>query len=222
MEDTEWTDALKKHGIIKDEPKQVEEVEEPTPDPIPKFQSAEEEEAWLDENDNGDDDEFIQQYRAKRMLEMLEASKQACFGDLVEITGADYVQQINKAGDGIWVVLLLYRQSHPISGQMQQIFAQLAVKFKQTKFLKSISTLCVANFPDENLPAVFVYHSGQMVKQLIGPAIFGASQITADEVEWILSRTGAITTTLQEDPRKQMHARKFYQQYDSGSEEEEE
>lgn len=36
------------------------------------------------------------------------------------------------------------------------------------------------------------------------------------EVEWIVAKTGAIKTTLEEDPRKQMYAsRKFYQKYDS-------
>lgn len=63
---------------------------------------------------------------------------------------------------------------------MQNLMTELAVKFKETKFLKSISTLCVANFPDSNLPAIFVYHNGQMIKQLIGPRIFGTEKITLD------------------------------------------
>ena len=63
---------------------------------------------------------------------------------------------------------------------MRQIFNDLAYKFPETKFLKSISTLCIANFPDKNLPAVFVYKNGQMLKQLIGPLIFGEDKITND------------------------------------------
>jgi hypothetical protein len=31
------------------------------------------------------------------------------FGDLTEITGSEYVQQVNNAGDGVWVVLHLYK-----------------------------------------------------------------------------------------------------------------
>lgn len=40
--------------------------------------------------------------------------------------------------------------------------------------------------------------------------------LTITEVEWIIAKTGAIKTTLEEDPRKRMYAsRKFYQKYDS-------
>ena len=106
QEDTEWTDALKKHGIIKDVPKKVEEVEiEPEPKEI-KFDNSDDEEAWLEDND---DDEFIRQYRAKRMNEVQLASQKPRFGDVVEITASDYVMQVNRAGEDIWVVLLLYR-----------------------------------------------------------------------------------------------------------------
>lgn len=45
----------------------------------------------------------------------------------------------------------------------------LAVKFPTVKFLKSISTTCIPNYPDKNLPTVFVYFEGEMKKQLIGP-----------------------------------------------------
>lgn len=98
---------MKKHGIIKDEPKKVEEVEpEPEPKEI-KFDNSDDEEAWLEEND---DDEFIRQYRAKRLTEIQISAQQARFGDVVEITASDYVMQVNRAGEGIWVVLLLYQQ----------------------------------------------------------------------------------------------------------------
>ena len=120
-----------------------------------------------------------------------------------------------------------------MSSLMQSLLNELAIKFKETKFLKSISTLCIANFPDENLPSIFVYHNGQLIKQLIGPIVFGTEKITLDgkelynfkdflfsiyipnetEVEWILSRTGAVQTTLEEDPRK-IQSRKFFEKYD--------
>lgn len=63
---------------------------------------------------------------------------------------------------------------------MQNIFDELAPKFSSTKFLKSIATLCVPNFPDTNLPAVFVYRDSQLIKQFIGPMIFGAEKITSE------------------------------------------
>lgn len=56
-----------------------------------------------------DDDDIMVEYRRKRMAEMQAASLLTRFGDVREITASDYVQQVNKAGDNIWVVLLLYQ-----------------------------------------------------------------------------------------------------------------
>lgn len=97
---------MKKFGIIKDEPKREEEIEEVVEEKEIKFANQDEEDAWLDENE---DEDFIAEYRAKRMMELKAQSLKPCFGEVAEITGVDYVQQVNKAGDGIWVVLLLYR-----------------------------------------------------------------------------------------------------------------
>lgn len=45
------------------------------------------------------------------MKASLKASK---FGEVLEITGKDYVQEINQAGDGIWVILHLYKQGYSV------------------------------------------------------------------------------------------------------------
>ena len=99
---------MRKAGIIPELPKQeVEEYHEPEPKPI-VFTNQDDEDAWMDEN--GDDEDFIRSYRQKRLDEIQIAALKPRFGEVREITGQDYVQEVNKAGDGIWVVLLLYRQ----------------------------------------------------------------------------------------------------------------
>ena len=40
--------------------------------------------------------------------------KASVFGDVREITAQDYVTEVNKAGDGIWVVLHLYKAGYPL------------------------------------------------------------------------------------------------------------
>lgn len=106
QEDTEWTDALKKLGIIKEEPKKSEEIEEIEVPKEIKFDNSDDENAWLEDND---DEDFIRNYRAKRMNEIQLQSQKPRFGEVVEITATDYVMQVNRAGEGIWVILLLYR-----------------------------------------------------------------------------------------------------------------
>ena len=43
------------------------------------------------------------------MAEMQKFQKAARFGEVMEITAVDYVQEVNKAGEGVWVVLHLYK-----------------------------------------------------------------------------------------------------------------
>lgn len=48
--------------------------------------------------------------RQKRLAEWKATQIKNCFGEVVEISGQDYIKEVNKAGEGIWVVLHLYKQ----------------------------------------------------------------------------------------------------------------
>lgn len=43
------------------------------------------------------------------MQEMKAAAALAKYGDVREISKADYVREVNKAGEGVWVVLHVYK-----------------------------------------------------------------------------------------------------------------
>lgn len=51
-------------------------------------------------------------HRQKRLAEWKAAQSKNVFGEVVEISGQDYVKEVNKAGDGIWVVLHLYKPGY--------------------------------------------------------------------------------------------------------------
>ena len=55
---------------------------------------------------------------------------------------------------------------------MNEYLRVLAGKFPTVKFVKSISTLCIPNYPDHNLPTIFIYRDGELKKQYIGPISF--------------------------------------------------
>ena len=56
----------------------------------------------------------------------------------------------------------------------------LARKFPAVKFIKSISTTCIPNYPDKNLPTIFIYKDGDMVTQWVGPFEFGGMNFKQD------------------------------------------
>ncbi|XP_068602446.1 phosducin-like protein 3 [Brachionichthys hirsutus] len=208
-EDTEWNDILRKKGILppKEVPKDDEEEELALQrqSVVKTYEDMTLEELDENEDEFGEEDEAaIEMYRQKRLAEWKTSQMKAVFREVVEISGQDYIKEVNKAGDGIWVVLHLYKQGIPLCALINQHLSALARKFPQTKFLKSISNTCIPNYPDHNLPTIFVYLEGDMKAQFIGPLVFGGMNLKAEELEWRLSESGAVKTDLEENPRKQI------------------
>ena len=56
---------------------------------------------------------------------------------------------------------------------INQFLNELAIRFNTTKFVKSIVDLCIPNFPESNLPAIFVYHNGEVIHKLLGESQIG-------------------------------------------------
>ncbi|XP_039570365.1 phosducin-like protein 3 [Passer montanus] len=211
--DTEWNDILRKKGILP--PKEnVEEQERAKEEEqfailqkslVKTYEDMTLEE--LEENEdefNEEDERAIEMYRQQRLAEMKAAQMKNKFGEVLEISGKDYVQEVTKAGKGIWVVLHLYKQGIPLCALINQHMSGLAKKFRDVKFIKAISTTCIPNYPDKNLPTIFVYLEGDIKAQFIGPLVFGGMNLTRDELEWKISESGAIKTDLEENPRKQI------------------
>jgi len=209
-DDTEWNDALRHHGIIPQKSRPEKEI---TEDEILNMIDATVEERSggvkldklsldeLDELEDDEDEAIMQQYREKRLQEIKSQLAKTQFGDVIEITAQNYVQEVNKAGDGVWVVLHLYKQGIPMCSLLNHFMSQLAKKFPTTKFIKSISTVCIENYPDKNVPTIFIYFEGEMKTQFVGANSLRGTNLTLDEFEFLLGRAGAVRTTIEKDPR---------------------
>lgn len=155
----------------------------------------------LSELEDSEDEEVLQEYRNKRMAELKALAAKAKFGSVREITGEEYVNEVNKAGEDIYVVLHLYARGVPFCSVINQYIAELAMKYPSVKFIRSIAQTCIPNFPDKNVPTIFVYYNGQMKKQFLGPLELRAPNCTRDELEFMLGQVGCIQTDITEDPR---------------------
>ena len=47
------------------------------------------------------------------MAEIVAAQAKAKYGSVKEISAVDYVDEVNKAGEGVWVILHLYKTGYP-------------------------------------------------------------------------------------------------------------
>lgn len=163
----------------------------------------------LDELEDSEDEAILQEYRNKRMAEMKALAEREKFGTVREISGQDYVDEVNKAGEGIHVVLHLYKQGITLCALINQFLTNLAARNPEVKFLRSIASTCIPNFPEKNLPSIFIYYEGQMQKQIIGPIELRGEKLTLNELEYMLGQYGAIKTDITEDPRQQVKDKMF-------------
>jgi len=209
-EDTEWNDILRAKGIIPEKPKENEITEDEIMaimDKAIKDKSGvkDMEDMTLDELDELEDEEeerILEQYRAERMAQIRNTQAKSNYGDMRDISADDYVAQVNNAGEGVWVVLHLYKQGVPLCALINQYLVAMAARYPTVKFLRSISTTCIPNYPDQNLPTCFVYFEGQLKASLAGPQHFRGMNMTADEFEFIIAKTGAVQSEIKKDPKK--------------------
>jgi len=218
MEDTQWNRILVAKGI-KEAPKEWSN-DKNTENCESIIEKPENNIRLLDEDQFDDEDEIaLREYRMMRLQEIKSSLSKQFFGEVIEITKQDYVKEVNMAGEGVFVVLHVYKSGSILCSLINEHLKYLSTKFPNTKFIKSLASLCIANFPEENLPAIFVYCDGQLKKQLIGVSAFGTSELKLEDLEWILSQTGAIETDLESDPRVSRHKSKTFLDYgDSDSE----
>lgn len=69
-------------------------------------------------------------------------------------------------------------------------FKELAVKYPNIKFLKTISTQCVENFPDSSLPYILYYKDGELVKPITKVVLSLYPKLTTYSLEHCLNEVG--------------------------------
>jgi len=178
-EDTEFNEALRKHGIL---PPRDPTPPSPPPPPLPTLEDTldgltTEELRELGEDSHDDTAErFIAQFRAQRLAqERLEAQRR-CFGSVIPIGRDDYTREVTEAskqdepGDeearGTGVVCFLYKDGIPRSDRAHAHVRLLATRHPHTKFVSIIGDKCIPNLPDSRVPMFIVYRKGEIVTQI--------------------------------------------------------
>lgn len=196
---TQWDDIQRKLGNL---PAKTPPYKPPpfTPaeddDSKPKDQSwidqkTEEELSDLEDEPDLDDDRFLHEYRKKRLAEMRNAAKISRFGSVIPISGSDFVREVSQAPADVWVVVILFKEGIPECGLLLRCLEELATKYPATKFVKIISTDCIPNYPDCNLPTLLVYNNGAVKANYVGLHNFGR-RCTPEGVALILCQSNPV------------------------------
>ncbi|KAJ3566675.1 hypothetical protein NP233_g6849 [Leucocoprinus birnbaumii] len=214
-EDTEFNDALRKHGILPPRPKTP-----PSPSPPPSL-SLEDRLDELDDvellelEEEAKDDETEQRIRAYHE-QRLEAQRKevlrARFGRVYPIGRDDYTREvteaskINEAGDdeerGTGVVCFLYKDGIPRSDRAFRHVRTLAQKYPRTKFLSIVE-----------LEAMLIMSGAVDPPEKPPPGTRRADDESEDEDENISS--GLRPTLASSNARTQKNIRSSKDDYDS-------
>ncbi|XXG45051.1 hypothetical protein AAC387_Pa02g0237 [Persea americana] len=197
---TEWDDIQRKLGNL---PPKPAPFKPPAFSPSPDESSKPKDKAWIDEKTEEeledleddrdlDDDRFLEEYRKKRLAEMREAVRVSRFGSVVPIAGSDFVREVSQAPEDVWVVVFLYKDGIPECGILSECLDELATKYPATKFVKIISTDCIPNYPDRNLPTLLVYNNGAVKATYVGLHHFGARRCTPEAVALTLCQSDPV------------------------------
>jgi hypothetical protein len=68
----------------------------------------------------------------------------------------------------------------PECGLLQTCLEELATRYPATKFVKIISTDCIPNYPDRNVPTVLVYNNSAVKGTYVGLQKFGGRKCTPE------------------------------------------
>ena len=84
-----------------------------------------------------------------------------------DIARDEWITEVTEGSSTCWVVVHLYQDSVEDCNLLNEFLCSLAQKFRDIKFLRIKSHLAVENWPDRNLPALFLYNGGELKHQLV-------------------------------------------------------
>ncbi|KAL8141810.1 hypothetical protein V2J09_014842 [Rumex salicifolius] len=194
---TQWDDIQRKLGNL---PAKAPAFKPPGYVPAEDEDTKPKDRSWIDSKteeeledleDDLDDDRFIEEYRKKRMEELREAAKVARFGSVTQISGSDFVREVSQAPPEVWVVVILYKEGFPACDTLMASLEELSRRYPATKFVKIISTDCIPNYPDQNLPTLLVYNNGAVKANHVGLHSFGR-RCTPEGVALVLCQSDPV------------------------------
>lgn len=203
-EDTEWNEQLRKFGILPERPESpTKQIEEAFEQALEKQHANRLEGKSLDELDELDEDgledeDFIEQYRHKRMAEIQQQAARERFGEVVQITKSEYKDEITEASKN-WPVFVHISSSQSIQSRLLHgLLLRVAPRYKDIKFVEIDCSQINERFPFSNCPTILIYKEGNVVFQQVTLSAFGGNSANLRDVDDMLTRAKVVSES---DPR---------------------
>ncbi|KAJ5095654.1 Phosducin-like protein [Penicillium alfredii] len=196
-EDTEWNDILRQHGIIPEKPKDMEPIiQEALVEAELKAHENRLEDKDLDELDaleDEEDEEFLQQYRKKRMAELSTLQQTSLFNQVYPLQKVDYAREVTDASNNAFVLVNLTSQGANVESRvLTELWRQLAAKFGDIKFCEIRADMCIEGYPEKNTPTILVYKDTEIRRQLVTLRELNGPRTKVEDIERLLIDLGAL------------------------------
>ncbi len=148
---------------------------------------------------------FVAQYREKRLQQLKAARPLPSFAKdgCRAVDPFEFLEEIDGADPRVAVVVLLQEDWIALCQRVAHAFEELACRFPHTRFLKMSASSCskVLKSIDSraDLPVIMVYRAGDMEHTLMDVKEDLGDRFTAEDVEFVLRKCGALDATT-EDP----------------------
>jgi len=160
----------------------------------------------LNELEDTIDEDKLDHYRRMRIEEMRQKRLAYKFGEVYNVTKAEYQSAVTDSSEDHFVICMLYSRLKKETQVMIPIMKSIAKKFGDVKFLMGEVTDILTNYPAEKCPTVIIYHKKKCVKQVMGTEFWGGKLLSLDSFEWTLSEMGIVKSDLEHDPTKDQHS----------------
>ncbi|KAL3875736.1 hypothetical protein ACJMK2_033657 [Sinanodonta woodiana] len=139
------------------------------------------------------EDEFLKEYRQKRIEEMRRALENVPkFGNVIALTKDDFVDSIDKEKPQVTVIIHVYEDKVKACEAMNGCLICLAQEYSTTKFckIKATEAKLSLKFSTKGVPALLIYKQGELIGNFIRLSDEFGDEFIATDVESFLQEHG--------------------------------
>ena len=147
-------------------------------------------------------DQFLQQYREKRLREMRAAAARSGqtaqrFGSLLHLSASTFIPAVDNEQPSVYVVVHISDDSVEACSAMNGCLTYLASEYTQAKFccLPSSDAPVSCQFKSEGVPALLVYRGGELIGNFIRVSDQLGEDFYASELEKFLVDNDCLPST---------------------------
>lgn len=151
----------------------------------------------LDELEDDEDEDFLEQYKRKRMQELNNLTKKSVHGSVYPISKPDYTREVTEASKNgpVFVNLISSAGTNIESRVLSELWKLAAKEYGDVKFCEIRAAQAIENYPERNCPTMLVYKNGDVIKQVVTLMTVGGVRMNMMDLDKILIECGAIAET---------------------------